>query len=118
LTREGVLEALRARRVYATNGARIYLRVELDAAPMGSFVEGARGEEAGNQRLRVEIVAPEPIVSVDLIRSGASVAVPVDHRTRWTLEREIPALRPGEYHYVRVTTEGEGAAWSSPIFAR
>jgi len=118
LTREGILEALRARRVYATNGARIYLRVELDAMPMGSLIEGARGEDVGTQLLRVEVIAPEPIVNIDLIRSGASVSIPVDPRTRWTLEREIPALQPGEYHYVRVTTEGEGAAWSSPIFAR
>ena len=117
LTREAVLEALRARQTYATNGPRIFLRVELDGQPMGSFAE-FRADEAGESRLQVEVLAPEPIVAVDLIRSGVSVRIPVDGETQWTLDRRIPVLRPGEYHYVRVVTEGEGAAWSSPIFAR
>jgi len=84
---------------------------------MGSFAE-FRADEAGESRLQVEVLAPEPIVAVDLIRSGVSVRIPVDGETQWTLDRRIPVLRPGEYHYVRVVTEGEGAAWSSPIFAR
>ena len=117
LTREAVLEALRARQVYATNGPRIYLRVELDGQPMGSITE-FHPDEAGESRLRVEVLAPEPIVAVDLIRSGIRVRIPVDSELLWTLDRRIPALQPGEYHYVRVVTEGEGAAWSSPIFAR
>ncbi len=118
LTREAVLEALRARRVYATNGVRIFLGVELDGLPMGSIIEASRDEAPADQLLHVEVVAPDPILSVDLVRSGVSVHIPVDGRTEWTLDRAIPTLRPGEYHYVRVTTEGEGAAWSSPIFAR
>ncbi len=117
LTREAVLEALRARQVYATNGPRIYLRVELDGQPMGSITE-FHPDEAGESRLRVEVLAPEPIVAVDLIRSGIRVRIPVDSELLWTLDRRIPVLQPGEYHYVRVVTEGEGAAWSSPIFAR
>ncbi len=118
LTRESVLEALRARRVYATNGARIFLWVELDGMPMGSLTDVALNAEATEQRLQIEVVAPKPIVRVDLIRSGVSMAIPVDGQTELNLDRTIPALRPGEYHYVRVVTEGEGAAWSSPIFAR
>ena len=85
---------------------------------MGSIIEASRDEAPADQRLHIEVVAPDPILSVDLVRSGVSVRIPVDGRTEWTLDRAIPTLRPGEYHYVRVTTEGEGAAWSSPIFAR
>ena len=124
LTRESVLEALRARRVYATNGVRIFLWVDLDEIPMGTVIDGVPNPETdGNaqdpeQRLRIEVVTPSPIVRVDLIRSGISMTIPVDGQTEWNLDRAIPALRPGEYHYVRVVTEDEGAAWSSPIFAR
>ena len=46
LTREGVLRALRARRVYATNGARIVLRVALGGAPMGGVVPARPGATA------------------------------------------------------------------------
>jgi len=118
LTRDAVLEALRARRVYATNGPRIFLSVDLDGMPMGTVFE-APGEAAkGTQQLRVRVVAPEPITAVDLIRSGVSLRIPVEGETEWALEREIPALGPDEYHYVRVITADQGAAWSSPIFAR
>jgi hypothetical protein len=124
LTRESVLEALRARRVYATNGARIFLWVDLDEMPMGTVFDGVPNPEtdgnaqAPEQRLRIEVITPSPIVRVDLVRSGISMKIPVDGQTEWNLERAIPALQPGEYHYVRVVTEDEGAAWSSPIFAR
>jgi len=118
LTREAVLEALRARRVYATNGPRIFLWVDLDGQPMGTIAAASAEAEPGDSRLQIEVVAPEPIRSVDLVRSGVSVRIPVDGATEWSLDRSIPALRPGEYHYVRVVTEGEGAAWSSPIFFR
>jgi len=120
LTRESILEALRSRRVYATNGPRIFLWVDLEGMPMGTVTaEGKeQGSGAGGQRLQIEVVAPEPIVRVDLIRSGVSMSIPVDGQTEWKLDRTIPPLAPGEYHYVRVVTEGEGAAWSSPIFAR
>lgn len=122
LTRESILEALRSRRVYATNGPRIFLWVDLEGMPMGTVTaeatEEGSGARASGQRLQIEVVAPEPIVRVDLIRSGVSMSIPVDGQTEWKLDRTIQPLAPGEYHYVRVVTEGEGAAWSSPIFAR
>ncbi|MCS5637855.1 MAG: CehA/McbA family metallohydrolase [Myxococcota bacterium] len=118
LTRAGVLEALRARRVYATNGPRIFLSVDLDGMAMGSVFEAPGDDAPGTQQLRVRVVAPEPIAAVDLVRSGVSLRIPVEGETEWTLDRAIPALGQGEYHYVRVITADEGAAWSSPIFAR
>jgi hypothetical protein len=118
LTRAGVLEALRSRRVYATNGPRIFLSVDLDGMAMGSIFEASLDETPKAQQLRVRVVAPGPIAAVDLVRSGVSMRIPVDGQSEWTLEREIPALGQGEYHYVRVITADEGAAWSSPIFAR
>ena len=33
------------------------------------------------------------------------------------LERQIPPLLRGEYHYVRVVQVNGGVAWSSPIYA-
>ena len=55
LTRESVLEALRARRVYATNGPRIWLRFWLDEGP------------------RFAVAGTAPIDRVDVIRSGTVV---------------------------------------------
>ena len=123
---EHALAALRARRVYATNGARILLRVELDGQPMGSMLKGPRknavagddGQPRQDQELEIEIVATAAIERVDLIRSGRISSLPGEGRLAWQLRRSIPALQPGEYHYVRVVQENGGAAWSSPILAR
>jgi hypothetical protein len=121
-TREGVLEAMRARRVYATNGPRILLRVEIDGAPMGSIIaspgDPLSGEVPAPQQLDIEIMAPSPIDRIDLIRSGRQAEIDGESQRRMVIERAIPPLVSGEFHYVRVVLEDGGAAWSSPIFAR
>ncbi len=99
LTRESVLEALRARRVYATNGPRIWLRFWLDETP------------------RFAVAGTAPIERVDVIRSGAVVqSLPGEGRRDWGEPLVLEGLRPGEYVYVRVIQEDGGVAWSSPAF--
>ena len=116
LTRESVLEALRARRVYATNGPRILLRTALDSHPMGALIPKP---EAGSfsGELFVQVIAEGPLERVDLIRSGKLVdSTPIDGLLEITLGREIENLVSGEYLYVRAVQEDSGAAWSSPIY--
>ncbi|MCZ6782755.1 MAG: CehA/McbA family metallohydrolase [Proteobacteria bacterium] len=112
-TREGVLEAMRARRVYATNGPRIVLRATLGGRPMGSTLSPSSSEE-----LRVRVVAARNLERIDLIRSGAIALTEVPPRksVEWSLRRSIRDLQPGEYLYVRVVQKDGGAAWSSPFF--
>ena len=63
LTRESVLEAMRARRVYATNGPRILLRTALDSHPMGALIPKP---EAGGYsgELFVRVVAEVEVVEI------------------------------------------------------
>jgi len=117
LTRDGVLEALRARRVYATNGPRIWLRVQLGGLPMGTLIP-FDADSPDTTTLVIDVEADAPIERVDLIRSGHVATIPGEGRLDLHAQREIPALQPGEYHYVRVVQVDGGAAWSSPIFAR
>jgi hypothetical protein len=123
-TREGVLATLRARRVYATNGPRIFLRVELDGAAMGSIVESsAIPPEKERQSLEVRAAGTAVIERIDVVRgrTGAAAIVesaPGDGQREWSGEREIPRLAAGDYLYVRVVQDDGGAAWSSPIYAR
>jgi hypothetical protein len=116
LTRESVLAALRARRVYATNGPRILLRTALDQYPMGSLVpKPPDGGYSGE--LYVYVLADAPLERIDLIRSGERVdSLPIDGELEVTLRREIDDLASGEYLYVRAVQQDQGAAWSSPIF--
>jgi hypothetical protein len=112
-TREAVLEALRARRVYATSGPRILLRTSVGGKPMGSVLAAA-GPPAP---LEIEVAAPAPIDRVDVIRSGEPWgSLAGDGRTELLEQVILADLEPGEYLYVRVVLEGGGAAWSSPYF--
>jgi hypothetical protein len=116
LTRESVLEALRARRVYATNGPRILLRTALDSHPMGALIPKPEAGGFGGE-LFIQVIAEAPLERVDLIRSGKLVdSIPIDGLLEITLGREIENLVSGEYLYVRAVQEDSGAAWSSPIY--
>jgi hypothetical protein len=116
LSREGVLEALRARRVYATNGPRMLLRVALGSHRMGEIVALGPGGRLSD-RLFVHVVAETPLASVELVRSGKlENGVMIDGKLEAMLDREVRDLAPGEYVYVRAIQKDGGAAWSSPIF--
>lgn len=116
LDRASVLEALRARRTYATNGPRILLHVRLAGEPPGA------GVSAG----------VEPVLEVDL-RGTAALARAVIVRDGELFELELGgaedprelvgsyalpggALLPGDYAYLRVEQVDGGCVWSSPWF--
>jgi hypothetical protein len=116
-TREAVLEALRARRVYATNGPRILLRASLGGRAMGAVFEASRAGAA--ETLAVRVVADSPLERVDIVRGGRVMEpVACDGLGDFRFERPLEPLRAGEYLYVRAVQKDGGAAWSSPFFAR
>lgn len=111
VSRRGVLEALRARRVYATNGVRMLLRVSVGGAPMGAVVP-----EGSEVPVEVRVLGTAPVVRIDLVgREGVVGSARPDsavaHRT-WTLSE----LRAGDFVYVRALQADGGMAWSSPVF--
>lgn len=114
-TRAGVLDALRRRRVYATNGARIWLDVELDGEPMGTALQEPVATR--RQELRIEAVGTAPIAHVDIVRSGeVTTSTGAAGSEVWDAAEMIDALGRGDYVYVRVVQEDGRAAWSSPIY--
>jgi hypothetical protein len=107
-----VLEALRARRAYATNGPRIVLEVTLDGAPMGAALPAGAG-----RTLAVRIAAPGALQAVELVGpSGVLAATPAGGERSLAFEAEAPVLAAGDWLYVRVRQRDGGAAWSSPFF--
>ncbi len=113
-TRAAVLDALRARRVYATNGPRIVLRVSLAGRRMGSELPPAAAAE-----LRGVAIAPAPLARVEAVRSGTVAWFhDCEGRLSCSFEAELADLRAGEYVYVRALQNDGGAAWSSPFFVR
>jgi hypothetical protein len=91
LTREGVLDALRTGRTWATTGERSIL--ELD--------------EGGGQ-LRIQ--SPTPVAEVVFVTEGTEqVLVRGDRRGPWI---EVPTARRGGY--VRVRFQDGAMAWINP----
>ncbi|HEY5657399.1 MAG TPA: CehA/McbA family metallohydrolase [Myxococcota bacterium] len=116
-TREAVREALRERRVYATNGPRILLRTALGMHRMGSVVP-APASGSLTEDLFVQVIAEAPLARIELIRSGELVNGELfeEGELEAMLKFGVADLQPGEYVYVRVVQENYGLAWSSPIF--
>ncbi len=114
-TRGALLESLRQRRTYATNGPRILVQASFAGRPMGSDVPiSGEGE---SQRLAWNVVGTRPIDRIDVIRRGKPhSSIPGDGRRELSGVAEVPALAEGEYLYLRVVQEGGGAAWTSPFF--
>lgn len=114
-TRDAVLEALRARRVYATNGPRILMRASLGGRAMGAVFEPSRVDET----LEVRVVAEAPLERVDIVRGGrVAESLACAGLSDFSFTRTVARLRAGDYLYVRAVQKDGGAAWSSPFFAR
>ena len=115
LTREGLRSALKERRAYATNGPRILLRCALDGQRMGSRV----APKSGPALQYVRAIACAPIRSLELVRNG-KVTETFEGSDYWDVEASFQPidLVAGEYLYVRVIQDDDGAAWSSPFFIR
>ena len=132
VTREGIYEALRARRTYATNGPRIVVRASYAGWPIGAGIPagaaaaGEIGPIAGvpERTLVVRAVAPGEIDRIEVIsrQSAASAGGLAGEALCGEGEREcsltvaLPVFRPGGYLYLRVIQRDGGAAWTSPFF--
>jgi hypothetical protein len=117
LTRPAVLSALRKRATYATNGPRIWLRMQIADVFMGGVLQSDM-IQTGSQELNYDVVGTGPVRSIELVRTGAVVGkIEGEGRQSLTGRVELPRLKPGEYLYLRVVQEDGGAAWSSPVFA-
>lgn len=116
-TREAILGALRARRVFATSGQRIVVRFALGGHPMGASVDAAElaaggaffASAAGTGKIaRLEILGGDGL----LLRAQGEGSPDLE------VGGTLPDLRPGDFVYVRAVQEDGAQAWSSPVFVR
>ena len=125
LTSEAILEALRSRRFYATNGSRIVVDSRANDALMGREVDLV------DRRVRITLfaVGTKPIVEATLVRDGRALKTfPGSGARELRAVYEDEQLAEGtHWYYWRVAQEGESAqypgnvtcarghlAWSSP----
>jgi hypothetical protein len=102
-----VLEAIRARRCYATSGVPIFLDVRAEGEhPMGAVIEAPRTS------MRVRAGAASRLTELALIGPDGVLARVEPGAPEGALEANVEA----PWSYVRVVTEDGEMAWSSPIF--
>jgi len=125
LTDKSILEAIRKRRVFATNGSRIILDSRADNAFMGTEVHSSDGSIT----ITLDVIGTKPLIQVTLIRDGTEVKkFDGDGKERLRLVFNDEALPKGtHWYYWRVAQEGQSPlyrgnakaarghlAWSSP----
>jgi hypothetical protein len=113
LTRPAILEAIRARRVYATTGCRAILRFHAGGTPMGGVVSDGRTE----RRFTVAVFGTAPIDHIAIVRDNETVAVRKGDGLltswNWTDHSE---RRSESYYYARIRQTDGHWIYSSPIW--
>lgn len=125
LTDRAVLDAIRQRRVFATNGSRIIV----DSRANGHFMGRQFVSEDGNVEIVLDVIGTRPLVEITLIRDGETLKTFYgngEEELRISFKDE--KLPPGKHwYYWRIVQEGRSPpyagnakvargqlAWSSP----
>ena len=112
LTREAVHAALRARRCYATTGARLLLDFRVDGHLMGDEFATA----AGDVRIAARVAGTAPIARAEIVRDGEVVFTSAGGAHTVELDCRLALGGGTSFFYLRVTQADRQMAWSSPIW--
>lgn len=113
LTRDDLYDAMRNRRVYATEDENLEIRYTLDGKIMGSTVKTS----ADNVRIRVKLKESggETIGKVSVITHGGEVVTSQTLAVQsHTLDLALPSDRP--YYYIRVDQFDKDIAVTAPVW--
>jgi hypothetical protein len=116
LTRAGLLEAIRARRTFATTGVKMCLRFRVAGATMGEEVKSD-----GPPKIEIDVsVPPEEgaLRWLSVIRNG-EVIRQVGGEAQRTLHTFVDEDAPKgriSWYYLRVQLADNNMAWSSPVW--
>ncbi len=126
-SREAVMDALRARRTFATNGVKMGVLLTATGSNGGSvLVMGEEGKVEGAPRLTAEVSGTRILDRVEFYRNETPIHVEAIGAPRASVEYVDGDAPPGEHIYwVRVTQLAErpgnrpgwGVAYSSPVWA-
>jgi len=113
LTIEALTEALLARRVFATSGARVAVRFDSNGRPMGS--ELAVGMP---RTFDVSVDGTAPLDCVELLRDGRPIqnCSPDARRLEAQFEDADAGCAAEHFYLVRVRQADGHTAWTSPIW--
>ena len=114
LTREAILDAIRARHCYGTSAAKIVLDVRVDGHLMGEKITKPAPQSVD---VEIRVRCPADIDRVEVCRNNRFIYTHSPQGTEAELtfvDRE--PLEGRSYYYVRVIQKDEEIAWSSPVW--
>jgi hypothetical protein len=114
LTREAILDAIRARRCYGTTAAKIVLDVRVDGRLMGEKLTQPAGRSV---EVTIHARCPGDIDRIEVCRNNRFIYTTRPSGTSADLsfvDRE--PLEGRSYYYVRLVQADEEIAWSSPVW--
>jgi len=112
-TRQGILDALNARRTIAGTD-KIFIEFSCNGHLLGEIFE-----TADNPALRVSVSGTAPLSAVTILRNEVTIRrfTPKDDGPEFTTEFTDPSPLPGENrYYVRVEQTDGNMAWTSPVW--
>ncbi|HUT36616.1 MAG TPA: CehA/McbA family metallohydrolase [Planctomycetota bacterium] len=114
LTREAILDALRARRSYGTTAAKILLDFRVNGHLMGERIAVPEGKPVA---ITLRVRCPADIERVEVCRSNESIYrnEPGTKSADLTFTDDKP-LAGRSYYYARVIQKDGEVAWSSPVW--
>jgi len=116
LSREGLLEAMRSRRCFATTGDKMIVDFRLNGAANGSVIKtselSALSIKVKGQREleKVEILRNSKVIKEFSINDGETEFEASFADLDYTDEKEVL------YYYIRASQKNKEIAWSSPIW--
>lgn len=114
LSREAILDALRARRCYASTAAKIFLDVRVNGHLMGEKVTQPAGDKVV---VEVKADCPADLDRIEVCRNNEFIhcVAGAGQVSQFTFADERP---PGgfSFYYVRVMQKDGEIAWSSPVW--
>ncbi|MFH1923474.1 MAG: CehA/McbA family metallohydrolase [Planctomycetota bacterium] len=114
LSREAILDAIRARHCYGTTAAKIFLDVRVDGHLMGEKVAQPAPEDA---EVAIRVRCPADIDRIEVCRNNQFIYTnePQGREAKLTFIDSDP-VKGRSYYYVRVIQKDEEIAWTSPVW--
>ena len=113
LSRAILLDELRARRCWATNGARIDLDLSVSGQPMGAVLQAQLGSRLP---IEVRVLGSGGPLVIEVLQGGDLIARRDCEAAACTLLAEAVVDDPNDFVHVRVQETGGGRAFASPVW--
>ena len=114
--RKGIIEALRARRCFATTGDKIFVDMQINGSMMGESTSFK-----GTPGIEIRTKSADVLEKVELLRNSRviktwNIGEDLNEFTASYADEEYSTEKDLLYYYLRVTQKDNEIVWSSPIW--